>query len=428
MNRAAAILLLGSLFTVEQALAQFDYSYLFGSTHSDNVERSSTDPQEDTTLEVGLRLDYTREQGRFNAKVGVDLRYAHFLDDSFDDESYGGMDATLAYWFIPERFSWNVEQNFGQALIDPRDVENPDNRQTVNFFSTGPDVIVPLGERTDLSVSGRWSDAHFGDTPGSNQRIDGTIGLVRHINEVSTVSVNAFAERVDFEDDFSDGGYDRQSAFVGYRNRGSRTSLDARAGYTVLHDHGEEIDGPLFDVTVSRQLSQRSSLTLAAGTNLTDSAEAFRRDQGVLGLGSDTQNVVISSDPYQSDFASLTWTADGTRNTFSLVGSWRHEDHEVEVDLNRQYLGATVDYSRRMRPTLSLGVQGGYTKEQYDNSDVEFDEWFVGTSLDWQFSRVTSVRFGYGYYEGSGDTLLGEGTRDYTENRLTLFFTYSPAR
>lgn len=412
----------------QDAGQNLDYSVFTGVTHSDNARRTNTDPQEDTTAVVGLLLGYQREQGRLHASVDANLRYSHYFEESFNDQLFGGLDALLTYWFVPERFSWVVQQNFGQTLIEPRAVETPDNRQNVSFFSTGPDAQLPLGERTSLTASGRWSSARYETTDANNQRIDGTLGLVRQLGTTSTVSLNAFAERVNFTDDFSDGRYDRQSAFLGYTNIGVRTSLDARAGYTVLHVYGERTGGPLFDITIRRELSPRSTLTFGAGTNLTDSAEAFRRDQDLLGVNPDTENVVSSSDPFQSDYASLVWEIVGARNSFSLTGSWRREDHENEVDLNRQSWGLSANYSRRLRPTLTAGLQAGYTKNEFETSDVEFDDLNAGASLDWQFAQHFSARLLYQYFSGSGDTISGSGIRDYTENRYSLFFTWAPRR
>lgn len=407
---------------------EVDLEFSVGGYHSDNVGRTSVDEQSDTVGEAGLRLGIARDEGRLTADVSADLRYRKYFDDSYDDELMGGLDGTLTYWFLPERFSWVVQDNFGKALIDPRAVETPDNRQNANYFSTGPDFRLPLGDRTEVLLSGRWSDASFDESEVDSQRLTANVGLLRHLSTSSSISLNAMAERVEFDDVIFNSNYDRQSAFLGYDTRGARTTVNLQAGYTAMHDFGDTVDGPLFAVTVARELSPRSTLTLNAGTNLTDSADAMRRDQGITGVSVEGDIGIVSSDPFQSDYASIDLALEGVRTSVDLGAHWRTEDHERETALNRDSIGAAVTLTRRFSQTLSMSLYGGWTSEDFADSDVDFDEWSYGAGLDWAFSRHFGLTLRADRFDGSGDTPLGADQRDYTENRIALNFNYTPRR
>jgi hypothetical protein len=422
---ACALLLLSAGVAGAQEL---DLSATIGAFHSDNIGRSSVDEQSETVGEAGLRLGIAREQGRLTADVTADLRYRKYFDDSYDEELMGGLDGMLTYWFLPERFSWVVEDNFGKALIDPRAVETPGNRQSANFFSTGPDFRLPLGDRTEVLLSGRWSDASFSESNADSQRLTGNVGLLRHLSPTSSVSLNALTERVEFDDEIVNSNYDRQSAFIGYDARGARTTISLQAGYTAMHDFGETSDGPLFDLTIARELSPRSTLTLNAGTNLTDSANAMRRDQGISGVSTEGDIGVVSSDPFQSDYASIELALEGVRTSLDFVANWRAEDHEQDAVLNRDSIGALATLTRRLSQTLSMSLFGGWTTEDYADSGVEFDEWTYGADLDWEFSRHFGLTLRVDRFDGSGDTPLGADQRDYTENRIALNLDYTPRR
>ncbi|HNR22512.1 MAG TPA: hypothetical protein PKL49_05765 [Steroidobacteraceae bacterium] len=407
---------------------EVDLALSIGAFHSDNIGRTSVDERSETVGEAGLQFGIARDQGRLTADVSADLRYRKYFDNAYDEELMGGLSGLLTYRFLPDRFSWVVQDNFGKALIDPRAVESPDNRQSTNYFSTGPDFRLPVGDRTEILLSGRWSDASFSESNADSQRLTGNVGLVRHLGTDSSLSLNAMAERVEFDDEIFNSNYDRQSAFIGYDTRGARTVVSLRAGYTAMHDFGDTTDGPLFDLTVARELSARSTLTLNAGTNLTDSVNAMRRDQDISGVSVEGDIGIVSGDPFQSDYVSIGLALAGVRTSLDLVADWRAEDHERDAVLNRDSIGAAATLTRRLSPTLSMSIYGRWTSEDFSDSDVEFDEWLFGADLDWEFARRFGLTFRVDRYEGSGDTPFGTDQRDYTENRYALDLTYTPRR
>jgi uncharacterized protein (PEP-CTERM system associated) len=174
---------------------EVDLGLTVGAYHTDNIRRTSVAEESQTVGELGLRLGWTRDSGRLNANVDADLAYREYFDDAYDSDLQGGFNCRVVYWFLPERLSWEIQDNYARALIDPRNVDTPGNQQNANYFTTGPDLRLPLGDRTNLLVGGRWSDAYFEDTEAGNQRLTGTLGIERRMSERSTLSLNATAER-----------------------------------------------------------------------------------------------------------------------------------------------------------------------------------------------------------------------------------------
>lgn len=405
-----------------------DLGITLGAYHTDNVQRVSVDEESQTVGELGVRLGIARDQGRLNANVDANLAYRSFFDDAYDDDLFGGLAASLTYELRPDRFNWVVEDNFGKALIDPRNVDTPDNQQNANFFSTGPDVRIPIGTRTNLLLSGRWSDASYEESAADNQRLGGTLGLERQLSDRSALSLNGSAERVEYDDEVLASSFDRQSGFLAYRAQGARTTLSLRGGYTAVHDFGDTTDGPLFDLTVERRLSERSTLTFNAGTNLTDAAEAMRRDQQIEGIDPDSGLSIVSSEPFQSDFVSLGLRLEGARTSINLAANWRVEDYERNRVLNRDAFGVSADALRRISPRLSTRLYGAWTSQDFDRSNVDFDEWNAGLAFDWALSDRLGITLAGDHFSGSGDTALGAGQRDYEENRITVRLNYTPRR
>jgi hypothetical protein len=410
----------------EEASDRLSLGVRVGAEHSDNVERLAADETSDTIGQLGLQAEITRTRGRMNLSLASDLRYEKYFDDTFGENLIGGLNGTLSYAFIPERLRWVVAENFGQTFIDPVVVETPQNRQHVNFFSTGPDLTLPIGDRTQVSVMGRWSKASYELSESDDERLLGNLGLIRQLGDRSRVSLNGQTERVEFEVSGPGDGYDRHSAYLGFEATGARTKLNMRAGVITLDAFGDTSSAPLFDVTLSRETSARSELTLNAGTTFTDSAEMFRRGQNLGGIEVGNDDIVASNDPFQSDYARLAWTLNGTRTTLGLTFDYSDEDHETADILNRSSVSGGLILSRRLSSTLTGSFGGEWRSEDFDEVDVSFDEWSAGLGLDWVLSSRMNVMLRGDHFEGTGDTFGAPDARDYEENRVSVALTFTP--
>ncbi len=398
-----------------------------GATHSDNIARVGANEESDTILEAGLQLGFRRE-GRLDTDVSVDLRYLSYLDETFDDELVGGLSGSFSFAFVPDRFMWVLDNDFGQSFIDPRDVETPDNRQNLNYFTTGPTVVLPLGSRTNLTISGRWSDVDYEESDLDNQRLMGQVQLAREMSDSSSLSLDLSSQRVEFDQSPPNSDYDLHTLALVYRASSARTTLAVSGGMTSLHDFGDSSDGPLLDVMVTREVGARSRLTLNVGTRFFDSAESFRRDRELLDIEIGNESAVPAGDAFQQEYASLGWELTGSRTSLRLAADWRDEDREVDSEFDRESRGLDTSVSRRVGSRTTASLFGRYVTEEFSNGGVDFDEWSAGVGLDWSLSGSVVVGLRAEHIEGSGDTSAGAGTRDYEENRYTLRFEYSPGR
>ncbi|MGQ0428420.1 MAG: hypothetical protein ACT4UQ_00565 [Gammaproteobacteria bacterium] len=427
MNRYSSIFPAAAAFALASvAIAQErTFSVSAGATRSDNIARASANEVSDTIAEAGLQLGLRRE-GRLDTDVAVNLRYLSYLDDTFDDELVGGLSGRLSFAFVPDRFMWVLEDEFGQSFIDARDIETAANRQNLNVFSTGPTLVLPLGERTELSVSGRWTDVNYEESDLDSERVVGMLALSRAMSDTSTLSLNASTQRVEFDESPPNSNYDLHSAWLGYQARGARTTLSVSGGMTSLHDFGTSSDGPLFDLAVTRELGSRSSLFLSIGTRFYDAADSMVRERGFQDIVTGNEDVVPARDPFQQDYATIAWTLAGARTTLELSAEWRDEEREVDVTFDRESLGFGFELSRRIGPRTNLSLFGRHTGDDFSVSGVDFDEWSAGLGLDRELSATIALGLRAERFDGNGDTSAGVGTRDYAENRYTLRFTYSP--
>jgi Putative beta-barrel porin 2 len=400
--------------TIAQAQTH-TWSVDIGAYHSDNIARTSINEESDTVAEVGARLDLQTTRPRLDANIDLNVGYRDYLEDTFDNEAIGGLDGILVYGLVPERFTWLLQDNFGQVANDARQIDTPLNRQNFNYFTTGPDFIFHMGARTGLTLQGRWSDVYYENTgENSNRQLRGALILAQEIAEARTVSLNLAATRVEYDEVPPGSDYDVQEAYLRFDATGQFTTLATDLGYTVLHDNGESNDGLLARISLTRKVATRSSISAEAGTEFADAANIFQLDQSFGGVRRETDGALASSDAYETDYIYLSWQTSGTRTTVALSGNWRDESHEEQTDLNRTYLEGRIDLSRRLGSRVTISLLGGYDRQDYDEPGLDLDEWSAEAGLEWRVQEFLSLLLRLTHFEGSATS------GDYEENRIYL--------
>jgi hypothetical protein len=404
---------------------EFGYSLGVGAFYSDNIGRQSSNTESDGASDVSLQLHYTRERKRFDAQIASDLEYRKYFRDTYGTDLVGGLNGNLGYWLLPERLQWSVQENFGQTYTDLRGVQTPNNRQNVNYLSTGPDLTLPFASRSELRAQARWSKATFGGNDiDSNHRLSGTLGLLRNLTEHSAISLNVADEKVQYDHLPSYDDYDRRSAYMQFDGTGARTELSGQLGWSKVNAPAVDSGGLLAEVRLLRKLGARSELTLNAGTGFTDSAEAFRREQNIGGIVVGNERVAVDTSPFRQDYATAAWDLIGVRDSITLTANWRREVHRGDQELNRKEKSGDLLLSRRLTPVLTVLLNGHYLHDDFSTASVNFNEWSIGPGLSWSLARNIRVTFRYDHFQGSGDSSTLIGVHNYKENRIEIRFSY----
>ena len=251
-----------------------------GATRSDNVRRTADNEVEDTLATIGLVADIAREGTRLDYSLESDLAWTEYLDDSYDGLPVGYLDGIAKIAIVPERFRWEFRDTFDQAIVDPLDPLTPDNVQSVNYFTTGPEVDLPLTASirftlgADYSIVTSSSDS-LQATDLDSERYSGLLMLIDEISTISNVYVSADTQHIDFEDS-GNADYDSTTYNLGYRAKGSRTTLLATAGYTDIGGDSDASGGWVGRFELGRRVSPASTLSVYAAREIGDATNMFR--------------------------------------------------------------------------------------------------------------------------------------------------------
>ena len=412
---AVCALLLGA-----EARADLTYEVEAGVGHSNNITRVESGEVDETLATIGTHVDWTEQRRRLDADVYIDLDYVEYLDDTYDGEVVGTADANFNIGIIPERFLWQVQDSFGQAQSDPFSPVTPENSENVNYFTTGPDLLLNLGSQNSMRFFGRYSATNYEVTDLDGESTSAGVSFIRALSGASRVSLNGTTTESEF-DNPANTGYERQSASVSYDFTGGRTTIATQVGYTWMElDDGTKSGGELFGLTLTRQVSNSSSIELSAGSQFSDSGDALRGLSSGEGVGGPSQ-VLATSDPFVNRDAALRWDFRRNRTGISLGVGYEDNEYETQAQFDHTRINYNASFTRELRSTLSLALDAYYSEDEYDVGNQKFDDLRVSASLTWSMSRHLGLRLTL--EEFNRGSTQPEGTFDERRAYLTLTYT-----
>jgi len=403
--------------------SQFDLSLEGGGSLSDNIGRVPYGEGDGTIARAGAQLQYRNTTRRFDSNIDVNAMYEHYTDETFDDNVVGGADAQISIGIVPERFLWDFQENFGQVTADAFAPTTPENRENINYFSTGPDFILQFGAGTSLQVSGRFSDVDYELSVVDSQQKMVTIDLTRQTSGSATIGLIGEANSIDFKDEINH-DYDRNQAFVRYRLENTRTELTIDGGYTTLNTDDGDNGGLLARVLMERRISTAASMSASLGTEFSSSGDVFRSGQDALGVSHTTSSVVGTSAPFENRFATLGYDFDRNRTGAGVSLQYRREHYMSGTGTDRDVLAGRLYFTRHFSARLEASVYCGFEQQDIDESNFESDETRAGASLRWALGRTVSLRFDFDHIDYESSNAASE----YTENQASMFVVWAPVQ
>jgi len=404
------------------ARGEVRYALEVGGGRSDNITRVEQNEVAETIATAGIELAWSEQTQRIDGLAAVDLTYMHYVDDTYDAELLGTADGVVVFGIVPERFTWTLQDSFGQAQSDPFAPSTPETRENVNYLTTGPDLIVRFGRTSFARLFGRYSLTSYEESPLDADRLAGGVSFGWRPSARSEFALNAITERNEFQDLVGLNDYDRQYAFFSYGLEGARTEIVSEIGYTWIdHEDGRSNGGPLARIFVDRRLSPSTTLELTVGTQITDAGEVLQStlEQGPVG---GVTGITATEDPFENRYGTIEWNFSRNRTGLSIGFGWSEDRYERQTTFDRTRYVYDASMSRHLTPFLSAALFGTLTDEQFDTTGLEAEELRAGFSVLWAAGR----RFGLNLIVERYDRETSNGVGQFVETRGFLTITYSP--
>lgn len=388
---------------------------------TDNINITADNKESDVTLRAGGSIDYSARGARSGASLNGNLGWEEYSKTQVDSNLVGRMSGNAYFAFIPETFIWSVNDSFGQSRQNSLNTLTPENRENINYFSTGPTLNLRLGGSTSINMNATYGTTTYETSPFDNDVKQGTVAVMQRLSSLTVVSLNANAQRYEYKQRAFNSDYDIQAYYLQVSTVGRRTQLSFNVGLNQLHDFGRSENGTLYGVTLVRQLAPRSSLTLAASQNFSAAGNVFRqRGQDEAG-GLDTALLISTSSPFEGRTYTVAWSAGGRRTDLTTTLSLQDEKYTRAPQLDRRAWYGSVNLTRRLRPTLTGRVYVDGFKEDFTVANRNQDEIRVGVGLGWNLSSRLSLALDAGHTRRKQALSGGTGN----ENRAVVSIVYS---
>lgn len=445
--RAGIAALAGSLLTVP-AIAQnapqqdavvdaFELSAALG--WSDNIGGLYQDQVSETIAGVGVQAQMLRENHRLNYSIAADLQYLEYLEGTFDSEvaGYAALDTNAV--LVPEILTLVLQDTFGQTQISPFAPSTPDTRQNINVLAAGPDLRLEMGDALVFLASGRYILEDYEITPANSNRTQVQAGFYHEFSADSSLGFLGQRTEVDY-DDAPEANSERDELLLRYQLRARRTAMLLEGGTSNLRlDSGFERDIFLYRADVTRELTPRTFLNVAAGYELSDSGSLFVAtvqslessggggSLADLGLGM-TQlsgtGIVASTDSLAHRYYRATWRLNAPRTRAYVGGEYRIEDYLTGTSVNRNMIAYTAGIERNLTAAFRLGVDVTQNTRESDDTGITLKDLSIRLSSYWRVSRRTE--FQLTFERGQRDSSSTGG--GFEDNRVWLRMSWSPRR
>jgi hypothetical protein len=435
----------------------FTYGVDAGVGETDNVSLVPTDKVSQTLATVDTDFTVHERSRLLEADALGDFSYIDYLQGAYGPQLIGRFDGVGNLAIIPGNLVWTLRDDFGKAALDPYTPVTPNNMESVNYISTGPDLALRVGGVNFIDLSARYARAQYQTSPFNSNRLLGSAAFGRDVSAGGSVSLNVTTERVLFDNTQVNADFERSSGFVRYEVHGARTDIIAELGATnvrssaipdaeladadtygmlvapapTVNSGKQSNTGPLAKLDLRRKISASGSVFLTLGRDLTDASSSFSaQTTGIAGINATTA-AAQTSESYRTTYASAGWRYVRNRTTLAIAAHWEKDVYPYlsQYDYSRPSVDFTVE--RRLTRAFTAQLIGRWYKADYPHSmliaspvggSTDYYDSLVGASLAWRHGRGLEVRLRLDHDTYSVNT----GDTGYHETRAFLTVGYRP--
>jgi hypothetical protein len=437
MVRRTIILLLGvvgGIGSVTRAMGgEIDAGAGYMWEHSNNVLRVPTNEQSESIHTLVAGLGYLETTPEFSGRALLQADYRNYQRDLLADETIYTADASGIWSIVPQRLSWTAEDAYRQVLLNITQPDVPTNRANSNVFSTGPDIIFPVGTVDTLALGARYANMYVSGTSLDNERYS-TRASWRHLSSPTTeLSLNHEATQVNYVDSNINPNFRSDSLFFHFQTRPSQSQYLLDYGVTrSRRDGSDEVEGRLARLSWTRQSTPEVTIGASYSEEFQDTGSALLStitsapDPSVPSVPSTTApapvatttTIVAASDVAYTKRAEVFYNEQQSNFGMNVVGFRREIEYQVSLQ-DRDERGGSLELSYRSSLATRWILFGNYQKTDYLDLDRRDIDRTGGLRL---VSAVTpNVRWGVEFSQV--ERFSSDPAARFVDDRI-LFFVY----
>lgn len=395
-----------------------------------NIRRDATD-QEDTVVAPYFGFNFRETNSTIDSSINFLVTHEEYLDDTFSSLNLFTINAFADWSIIPKRFAWVFEDAASTRRINAIATSTPDNLQTVNVFSTGPDIIFQEGVWSLLGKF-RVGNTNYSDAEADSIFVSGSFAAQREINEYSRASSGVIYRTNNFDEN-SLNDYDIGKAFINYTRDLPSGKLLTGLGYSFADINNEKDDNePYFKLLLSYQPTGAFTVELSGVNEFTD--DAGRAYDATSSRQTDKQQVITGLDELSSPGVYRLREAILAGKYSAGLLSWDISAHISErsfleggafnvvqsTGFDAEETGVSGNVDLLLTDRMSFAIGGSYEEIDFPAQSITDEEYNAFVALNYRVTRKLFTRIGATREERKSNNV----TREYDDNVVFVSLRY----
>ena len=399
-----------------------------GIGETDNVDLTSSNARSQTLAAADLDFALTRTGSRLDASALGNFTDIDYLQGAYSNQVLGRFDGLALAKLWSDHLKWIVRDDYGESQVDPFAAVTPVNLQRENVFATGPDLTLRPSDSTFIELEALYERSSYQTSPFDGNTASGSIAVGRQLSTLSSLSLVGQVQELRFDNTTVNTDYDRRELYGRYQIKGARTQVEAELGATQANDVGSWETTPLARLSLARQVSPSSSVTIGGGREYTDGAGSFSGLRAGAAGGITVGAVTQTTANYLRNYASAGWRFARLRTSFGLTGTWERDTYDREDIFDVSRVGVEATLGRHITQAISADITAGVDRDQYLNQGFSDKYGTAGGGLTWRPGRWVEVyaRYDHAFRRTSGAASLMATGGGYDENRVFVMVGYRP--
>ena len=393
-----------------------------GVAYSDNIDRTLTADRDETIAQGGIDFSVSEATRRIRADARGSLYYYDYLDNTYENQTVGAIDALVDISIVPERINWTIQENYGRNLFDPFQADRPENWENLNFFTTGPRIVLYRGGRNEIGTDLLYSRMDYETRPFDNERNTGRLWLGREVRRDHQLSLNAEVEAIEFDNGGLSPDYDRRSAYLRYTVETGRNQIALDAGYTEQEILEDTDGGVRFSLGWVRTMSSQTQLSLSAGRQFADQANVFRYQQDLTRDVDSVGDFTENGSPFLWTFANAGITFETERTTFQGSVGLSEEEYETQSSSDRRNRNMDLYLRRNFTRSLYGAIDARFYWREFTEAAREDDTLLASVALGYRLTEAFDLSLRYTHFTRNSN----QSANEFEENRGEVMLTYTP--
>lgn len=228
-------------------------------------------PEEDelrTSITVAAQLE--RRTKLFTSQLNYSINKQEYKRDILNDQTFLDGAGSLIWNIVPELFTWSIANTRSNQLIDIARPDVLDNRQVIDYTSTGPSFTIPLDRASFLSITAQLGVVDFAEFDTLKHRRNSlSASYSRQIDRRLSLSVQSSFTEADYTS-AQVLNYDVTSIQGQLLFTSGDVSITSVLGTQSMERSGSRSSSPIRRLDMLYRLNTRLSLSVAYADTVED--------------------------------------------------------------------------------------------------------------------------------------------------------------